>query len=150
MGEGGGEDSRVLTLRKLSFVSLKCFCRQDVVSSQPSPKKIILNWNVSLSVHSLPASFACIMVKIFFTFRDCNVYTFIYFFFFTKRFPVIIVYRIFCFDVFNSSGNEFHSCTSICIPKVIHPCNIPLYEVVLSFYCLIVFCFVLSLRMSLF
>ena len=73
-----------------------------------------------------------------------------HFFFFTKSSDAVLVYIIFCFVVFNSSVNEFHSCTKICIPKVINPCNLPLYQVVLSFFCLIVFCFVLSPRMSLF
>ena len=47
----------------------------------------------------------------------------------------------FCFVVFNSSGNQFHSCTNIYIAKVIDPCNLLLYQVILSF-CLIVFYFV--------
>ena len=78
------------------------------------------------------------------------LYNCFFFFFQEKDFCYICVYNLlFCF-VFDSSGNEFHSCTNICIPRVIDPCNIPLYQVVLSFCCLIVFCFILSPRMSLF
>ena len=94
--------------------------------------------------------FPCNMVDIFCTFRDCNVYNFILFFFITKRSFVTFVYRTFYFVVFNSSGKEFNSGTNKYIPKVISPCNLLLYQVVLSFCCLIVFSFVLSLRMSLF
>ena len=66
-----------------------------------------------------------------------------------KRSSVTFVYIIFSFAVFNYSGNEFHSCTNICIPKVFDPCNLLLYQVVFSFGYLIVICLVLSLQMSL-
>ena len=67
-----------------------------------------------------------------------------------KRSPIKFVCIIFSLVVFNSSGNEFHSCTNTCILNVLDPYNLPLYQVVLSFRCLIIFYFVLSPGMSLF
>ena len=64
--------------------------------------------------------FPCNIVDIFRTFHDYNVYNFISFrFFLTKRFSVKFVCMIFSFVVFNSSGNEFHSSTNMCLPKFI-------------------------------
>ena len=63
---------------------------------------------------------SCNIVDIFRTFHDYNVYNFISFrFFLTKRFSVKFVCMIFCFVVYNSSGNEFHSSTNMCLPKFI-------------------------------
>ena len=61
-------------------------------------------------------------------------------FFLHEKSSITCVYLIFCF-VFNSSENKFDSCANICISKVIDPCNLQLYEVVLVFCCLIVFYF---------
>ena len=127
----------------------------------PSPvqRRSFLNQNTLWSVHSLAAIFNfCFycrkrqqkikvlprnMVDIFCTYCNCNVYNFISFFFFTKRSFVTFVYLIFCFVVFNSSGNKLHSFTNTCIPNVIDPCNLLLYQVVLSFFSdIIVFCFI--------
>ena len=68
----------------------------------------------------------------------------LYLFLITKMSSISFVDLIFCFVLFNSSGNEFYSCTNICIPKVIDWCNFLLYQVVLSFSCLIILFFVLS------
>ena len=95
--------------------------------------------SVSKKIKVLP----CNMVDIFCTFCNCNVYNFTSSFFFTKRSFVTFVYLIFCFVVFNSSGNKFHSFTNTCIPNVIDPCNLLLYQVVLSFFSdIIVLCFI--------
>ena len=71
-----------------------------------------------------------------------------HFFHHQKVFHYICVHNLLFFG-FNSSGNEFHNYTNTCIPKVIDWMNFLLYQVVLSFCCLIVFCFTLNPRMSL-
>ena len=59
------------------------------------------------------------------------------------------MYIIFRFVVFNSPGSEYRSWTNLCIPKVIDPCNLPLYQVILSLCRVMVFCFDLNPGMSL-
>ena len=50
-----------------------------------------------------------------------------------KRSSIIFRCIIFCLVVFNSSGNEFHSCTNICILSVVDPQNLLSYQVILQF-----------------
>ena len=78
---------------------------------------------------------------------------------FTKMSSVTSVHIIFSFVVSNSQEIlilflillVFNSTViQTCIPNIIHPCNLPLHQVVLSFcYNVAVFCFILGSRMSL-
>ena len=78
------------------------------------------------------------MVDIFCTFQDCNIYN-LTFSFFMKRSSVSFVYTIFCFVVLNSSGNQFHRCTNICIPKVTDATSVVSggYQLLLSNICFV-------------
>ena len=65
-----------------------------------------------------------------------------------KRSSVTFVCMIFCFVVLALQETS-STVVQTCVPKVIDSCNLLLYQVVLSF-CVIVFYFALSPRMSLF
>ena len=118
----------VLISHKQLFISLKYFCPQEVISSQSYPKNIksesksfILSPLLSRHVHDFMSFLSNIHIK--------------------QVFQCICVYSLLSCC---SSGNESASCKDTCTPILL------LNHVILSFCYLMVFCFVLSPRKSLF
>ena len=121
------------------------FCLWEVISFQSRPKKITSESKrfYLQSSPQLPFSILVFTIESVEQFSVLSAIVMLmitlYHFSSQKYLPCICVYNL-LFCCFKFSGNQFHSCTNICIPKVSDPCNLPLYQAVLSF-CLVAFYF---------